>query len=88
MAIKKVLKVRPVEGRLVTNYEHQANGTLAFVGHKAKRDGAVTRWKLIENVVELPDRAEYRHAVKRGDLKAATLETAKICGTTMEAPNA
>lgn len=87
MAIKTILKVRPVEDRLVPNYEHQANGTKAYVGHKAKREGALMRWTLIENVFELPDRAEYRHAVKKGDLKAATLETATLCGVKMEASN-
>jgi len=87
MAIKTILKVRPVEGRLVPNYEHQANNTQAFVGHKAKREGAIMRWKLIENVFELPDRPEYRHAIRKGDLQAATLETAALCGVKMEASN-
>ena len=78
------LSVRAKGTALVHHFEALEtlpNGTLRFVGRKHDpKVGANGGWVPTDQPEQVPDRHEYRHAVKAGDLEAADEATAKLCG--------
>lgn len=67
------MKVKSVAGRMEPNYEAGAK-LLRYVGwtHKAGT------WTMMDEPVEVPDRAEYRAALRRGSLAPACELSTKI----------
>jgi hypothetical protein len=63
---KPSMMVKSVEGRMEPNYEAMDARSMRFVGYKhdAKAGGFV----LIDEPVEVPVRAEYMQAIRRGSL--------------------
>lgn len=89
------LKVKAKGTAMVHNFEALDAGVLRFVGRKhdptigetveviennLKRTIKTGGWAPTGEAEEVPDRHEYRHAVKAGDLEAADEATAKLCG--------
>ena len=65
---------------MVTDYEAMAAGAKRFIGRVFDASaGQGGGWAPVETPVTVPDRAEYRQAVREGDLLAADQETAKLC---------
>lgn len=85
--MKKMLKVRAVEGRLQPDFEAFESGIRRFVGCRfdqsigAKDAKGIPQGGFVslERDVKVPYRAEYVQAVKEGDLEAADIETARLC---------
>lgn len=80
----KMLKVRAVGDALVQDYRALPH-VRRYIGRKfdaSLGDGEETKggWLLLDQVVEVPDIAEYRHEVKCGNLQAADTQTASVCG--------
>lgn len=86
--MKEKLRVYAVEGHLVPHFERQAGKILAYVGRKAKVEGGITSFVATEEPDFIENRLEYRHYLKKGGLRAADKETARIAGVNFEAPHA
>lgn len=75
------LNVRPKGTAMVHNFEALDAGILRFVGRKHDPSvGPNGGWVPTGQPELVPDRHEYRHAIKAGDLEAADETTAKACG--------
>ncbi len=99
MANPSTLRVRPVGTALVQDYIAMKSGICRFVGRKLDKtigesiveplSGETFRQSAFVPVSEpetIPNIAEYRKAVKYGDLEPADKETALICGVPWSAP--
>lgn len=62
---------------MVTDLEALAGGARRYVGRAF--DSSVNGWVPSKGAVEVPDKPEYRQAVKDGDLLPADEATAKLC---------
>ena len=84
--MKKILRVKAVEGALVQDYNALKAGIKRFIGWKfnpALGDGEETKggWELVKDkVCEVPNMAEYRQEIKLGNLLPADAQTANLCG--------
>lgn len=74
------LKVRALTHALVPNYSALDAGSKRFIGRKAvtSADGLLSFE--VEGECEIADMAEYRRAVRDGDLEACDAATAALCG--------
>ena len=87
--MKQVLKVRSAPMAMVTNFEALEAKSRRYVGRvfdstlgevnpeTGNRQGG---WPLTDEPEEIPFRAEYRQAVREGDLIPADKATADLCG--------
>ena len=84
--MKSTLRVRARGAALVHRLEAMSASPRQFIGRQwvQTTDG---RWGLAstETDVEVPNRAEYRAAVREGSLWAADQETAQECGVEFDA---
>lgn len=85
---KKTLNVKAVGVALVQNFEALEEGSVRrFINRTFDASaGEHGGWIPKEESDKIPDRAEYRHAVKIGDLEAADEATAKCCGVRWTCP--
>lgn len=75
-----MLKVRAVAHALVPNYAALDAGSKRFIGRKAVVSESGELSFDLDADVECVDMAEYRRAVKDGDLEACDAATAALCG--------
>jgi hypothetical protein len=75
------LKVYAANTALVTDYEALKSNVRRFIGRTYDATlGQAGGWVPKAEPSEIPDRAEYRQAIKEGDLTPADRETAAACG--------
>lgn len=88
----KKLRVRAHGDALVPNYERQeasVNATRCFIARVYKEyEPGKFGFALVDEVVEVPARAEYIKALKDGDLLPADAETASAAGLKLTPPSA
>lgn len=77
----KTLRLKAAGTALVPIHEKIAQGIRQFVGREHKEvEPGVFGFAPCDRIDEVPNRAEYREAVKVGDALAADDETAIACG--------
>lgn len=80
-----VLRVRARGQALVHQLEAMNASPRNFIGREWFEQDGKAALRSTNETVEIPNRAEYRTAVKEGSLWAADAETAKECGVTFDA---
>lgn len=79
--MKKMLNVRAVGDALVQDYQAMQSGMRRYIGRKYDSSvGDNGGWIMLDEELQIPDCAEYRHEIKQGNLQAADEYTAHICG--------
>lgn len=85
----KMLLVRPVGTALVTDYAKMERNIRAFIGRKWDPTvGDAGGFVPTDEDVEVPEIAEYIHALRDGDLEPRNAQAAKHAGVIWQEPKA